>query len=152
MKYEVYQNLIATTNFLEYEFVSEGPKGFITKIIQFTQTDNPDIFNLSFGNKLANGELDDSAIDDNKDRNKILATVASNVRVFTDKHPQKWVFFTGSTPQRTRLYKMAISLNYFELALNFEIFGVQNDIEGFVIEPFDKKVNYFGFLIRKKLV
>lgn len=33
-------------------------------------------------------------------------------------------FFSGSTPERTRLYRMAISLNIEELEADFGIFGV----------------------------
>ncbi len=46
MKYEKYDDLIATIDFLEYEFISVGPKGKITKVVQFTPTNNPAIFNL----------------------------------------------------------------------------------------------------------
>jgi hypothetical protein len=152
MKYEKYDDLIATIDFLEYEFVSVGPKGNIAKVVQFTPTNNPAIFNLAFGNKKEDGSLDDLAKDGNKDRNKILATVVSSVHLFTAEYPAKWIFFSGSTPERTRLYRMAITLNFEELSVDFEIIGILKDLDAFVYVPFEKEVNYFGFLIRRKIV
>jgi hypothetical protein len=152
MKYEKYDNLIATIDFLEYEFMSVGPKGSIPKIVQFKPTNNPAIFNLAFGNKKEDGSLDDLAKDDNKDRNKILATVVSSVQLFTAEYPAKWIFFSGSTPERTRLYRMAIALNIEELSINFEIIGILKDLDSFVYVPFQIEVNYFGFLFRRKIV
>jgi hypothetical protein len=60
---------------------------------------------------LNNGELDDLVRNDNQDRNKILATIAVIVYEFTSIYPEKMVFFAGSTPERTRLYKIAITMN-----------------------------------------
>ena len=68
---------------LEFQFESEGPKGKIIKMVQFAQTQNKDIFNLAFGNLNDDGSIDDEATNDNKDRNKILATVAATVYKFT---------------------------------------------------------------------
>lgn len=44
-----------------YEFLSEGPKGKIVKLIQFTPTNYHDVFNLAFGDKDSNtGQIDDN--------------------------------------------------------------------------------------------
>jgi hypothetical protein len=150
MKYEKYTDLLITKDYLEYEFDSIGPKGQIPKIIQFTPTHDESIVNLAFGNKKEDGSIDDQARDDNKDRNKILATVASVVNVFCRVYPQKWILFTGSTPERTRLYRMAITLNYEELDVDFEIVGLLRDMDAYIDVPFEKGVNYFGFLVRLK--
>ncbi len=151
MNYEKYNNVSANSNFLKYEFNSFGPKGVIQKCIHFTETSNAQIFNLAFGNLLENGSIDDLAIDNNLDRNKILATVVSIIYEFSYHYPEKWVFFCGSTIERTRLYRMAITTNFEELSNDFEILGVIDDIElGFVYKPFQKGINYFGFLIKQK--
>jgi hypothetical protein len=152
MNYERYTDLIVTADYLEYHFISEGPKGAIPKIIQFRETNNTKIYNLAFGNKKSDGSIDDLAKDDNKDRNKILATVASAVKLFTAEFVNKWVFFSGSTPERTRLYRMAIALNLDELSIDFEIIGILKDMDSYVYVPFQREVNYFGFLIRNKKV
>lgn len=150
MNYEKYTDLLFTNDYLEYEFTSIGPKGHIPKIIQFTPTHDETIVNLSFGNKREDGSIDDMARNDNKDRNKILATVVSVVTVFCKVYPEKWILFTGSTPERTRLYRMAITLNYEQLAIDFEIVGLVRDMDAYIDVPFEKGVEYFGFLVRPK--
>lgn len=76
MKYEKYTNLNISEDLMETIFISQGPKGEIKKIIQFIETGSPGMYNLSFGNLLPDGNVDDFSKNDNKDRNKILATVA----------------------------------------------------------------------------
>lgn len=150
MKQERYENLSISNNHLEYEFSSIGPKGVILKIIQFTPTQNPLIANLAFGNKKEDGSIDDITRNDNKDRNKILATVFSALTIFFQTYPDKWVFFTGSTPERTRLYRIAITLNHYELEAEFEILGVLKHKNVYSDVPFEKGIDYFGFLIKRK--
>lgn len=150
MKQGRYENLSISDNYQEYEFTSVGPKGVILKIIQFTPTQNPLIVNLAFGNKKEDGSIDDLTRNDNKDRNKILVTVFSALTIFFQTYPDKWVFFAGSTPERTRLYRMAITLNYDELEAEFEILGVLRDRNRYLDAPFKKGTDYFGFLIKKK--
>lgn len=149
MKYEKYNELLVTSDYLVYEFTSVGPKGAIPKIIQFTPYKEA-IYNLAFGNKKVDGSIDDQSRNNNNDRNKILATVVSALKVFFDTYPNKWVYITGSTPERTRLYRMAITLNLDELSLDFEIIGTHTEEDTFNKEPFEKGVNYFGFLVRAK--
>jgi hypothetical protein len=150
MKYEKYTELFVTSDYLEYEFKSLGPKGTIHKIIQFTEAKFAAVYNMAFGNKLVDGSIDDLAIDNNKDRNKILATVVTILKIFFDHYPNQQVYFTGSTPARTRLYRMAITLNLEELNSDFEIVGTLSDSDIPNNAPFTKGVNYFGFLIRSK--
>jgi hypothetical protein len=35
--------------FVIYEFVSEGPKGSIKKIVEYTETSTENVYNLGFG-------------------------------------------------------------------------------------------------------
>ncbi|NII26992.1 hypothetical protein HB364_18015 [Pseudoflavitalea sp. X16] len=150
MNYERYTELEISSDALEYKFISRGPKGDIPKIIQFKATYIPNMYNLAFGDLSHDGSIDDLVVNNNKDRNKILATVTSAVYEFTSKFPENGVFFTGSTPERTRLYRMAIALNYGELVADFEIFGIIRDMNTFLDVPFEKGVDYFGFLIKRK--
>jgi hypothetical protein len=150
MKYEKYTELFVSIDYLEYEFTSIGPKGAIPKKIQFITTQDETIFNLAFGNKKNDGSIDDLARVDNKDRDKILATVAMSLKIFFDKYPDKTVFFTGSTPERTRLYRMAITLNLEELTTEFDIVGTLTDKNTSNNAPFEKGIHYFGFVVRPK--
>ena len=152
MNHDRYIDLQVTNDYLEYEFMSIGPKGAISKVIQFTPTRDETIFNLALGNKKKDGGIDDMARDDNKDRDKILATVVSVLRIFFAAYPEKWIFFTGSSPERTRLYRMAITLNYETLSTDFEIVGLLRDMDAFLDVPFERGIDYFGFLVRLKNV
>ncbi|BAV05605.1 hypothetical protein SAMN05421788_108250 [Filimonas lacunae] len=151
MKYEKYEGLLVSSDFLEYEFNSTGPKGIIPKAIKYESTPNDNIYNLAFGTPTPEGSIDDETVNDNKDRNKILATVAHSVTLFCGEHPNKWIHFSGSTVERTRLYRMAISVNLEELSENYEILGILKDTESYVSIPFQRGLNYFGFLIKKKI-
>ncbi|MBO9205018.1 MULTISPECIES: DUF6934 family protein [Niastella] len=150
MKYERYQELLVSSDFLEYEFMSIGPKGDILKIIRFTYMDDEAILNLELGNKNADRSIDDLARDNNKDRDKILATVVEALKVFFDQYPGKWVFISGSTPARTRLYRMAITLNLEELSTEFEIIGALTERSTYKEGTFQKGINYFGFYVQRK--
>ena len=150
MKYEKYNELLVTSDYLVYEFTSVGPKGAIPKIIQFTPSEDESIFNLGFGNKTYDGGIDDQSRDNNNDRDKILATVVASLKVFFDMYPNKCVYFTGSSPERTRLYRMAITLNLDELSIDFEIIGKLTENNTFRDVPFEKGIDYFGFLVRSK--
>lgn len=149
MNYERYTDLEISSDKLEYQFISYGPKGNFPKIIQLKKTPMLNVFNLAFGNLNKDGSIDDLTVNDNKDRNKILATVASVIYEFTLGN-DNLIFFAGSTPERTRLYRMAITINFEALSIDFEIFGVLKAVEAFVDVPFEKGVNYFGFLIKRK--
>lgn len=95
--------------------------------------------------------LDDSIITNNGNRNKILATVASSVYIFTEKYPKKMVFFKGSALARTRLYRRALSINLEELSETFIIFGsIKNELGNVNSVPFKSNGDFFGFIIKRK--
>ena len=130
-----------------FEFISEGPNGRIAKLVQFTLTNLKDIYNLAFGDKDAeNGKINDLAVSNNNDSEKVLATVVATVYAFTESRPNTWVYATGSTATRTRLYRMGIAKYLLEVKSDFEIFGELNDRW----EAFKKGEDYLGYLVRRK--
>ncbi len=148
MKLPKYQ-LTSGEELLSYEFISEGPKGIIRKRIQFTLINRDDVYNLAFGDKdTVTNEMDDMAISNNGDSEKVLATVISAVYAFYDKHPGAWVFAAGSTSARTRLYRMGITKYYNEIQNDFEVYG-QTDGEW---ELFEKSKVYSAFLCCQKIL
>jgi len=156
MNYPKY-GLTSNNDFTVFKFISTGKNGIITKIIKFTKTNNEFVFNLGFGDKsiLATDKdlvVDDIAISNNGDRNKILATIANAVFVFTKNYPERYVYFTGTTSVRTRLYRMVISNNFKELSSVFHIFGIVHDQKSNKNEAinFDHGKNFIGFLIKRK--
>ena len=73
MKVEKY-NLKTSSKGKRYEFISEGPKGAIRKLIEFQATHDLGLFNLAFGDKdPQTGEMDDLSVSDNGDMEKVLA-------------------------------------------------------------------------------
>jgi hypothetical protein len=80
--------LKSVSNFLVFEFISEGPKGNITKLVKYNKTNLKDLYNLAFGDKSNDtGLIDDRVISNNGDADKILATVVKTVFTFTDQFP-----------------------------------------------------------------
>jgi hypothetical protein len=133
--------------FTIFEFVSEGPKGIIRKLVQFQQTNEPGLYNLAFGDKQEDtDEIDDLSISDNGDSEKVLATVVSALYAFFDKNPHAFVYATGSTKARTRLYRMGITRFYKEMKEDFYLFGqIEDDFFEFEIG-----IDYQGFLAQRK--
>ena len=136
----------AYEDLLEFEFISEGPKGQITKLVQFLKIDE-NVFNLAFGDKKeGENDIDDKIITDNKDSQKVLATVAATVLAFTEKYSQAWIIASGSTQSRTRLYQIGISTNYEELQQYFNVYGYYK--QRWV--KFQKNVIYDAFAVKRK--
>lgn len=131
-----------------FEFISEGPKGKIQKIIQFTIVDqNNYVYNLAFGDKdYLTGEIDDKIVTDNGDSEKVLATVVAAVYAFCNFFPNALIYAAGSTSARTRLYKIGIN-KYFDIVeADFEIYGeTKNDWEQYI-----KGKNYRAFVVQRK--
>ena len=114
-----------------FEFISEGPKGNILKGVYYSKVavkGFKNIYNLAFGDKiLDSGDIDDLIVTNNQDHEKILATVAYTVIVFTKRHPKAQIIIQGSNSARTRLYQIAISKYFEEISEIFDIQGLIND-------------------------
>jgi hypothetical protein len=95
----------------------------------------------------ADGTIDDNVITDNQDRNKILVTVAKTAFNFIERYPDRYIYFTGSTPARNRLYRMAITVYLEELSKVFWLWGL---FENNDFELFEKQRMYTGFLAKRK--
>lgn len=147
MKYQRYE--YQTEDELHYfEFTSIGPKGKIKKILEYTKLSVENIYNLGFGDYDKEGNrIDDKIVTNNSDILKVFATVVSTVYAFTSKYPECWVFATGSTEVRTRLYRMGITNNLAELQTDFLVYGMKMDesLEEFIIGE-----DYLGFLVTRK--
>lgn len=152
LKYDLYRNSDTTI----FEFKSTGKNGEITKVIVYSATQSEEIYNLAFGDLIFNGFqnkyiLDESIVTNNGDRDIILGTVAISVYIFTEKYPEKMVFFKGSTIARTRLYRRVIKINLEELSETFVIFGaMKNEVGNVISVPFKPNEEFFGFIIKRK--
>lgn len=138
--------LSAESSLAVFEFVSIGSKGRIKKLIKFSETHLEDVYNLGFGDKIEKtNEIDDLAISNNDDSEKVLATVVSAIYAFTDKKPEAWIYATGSTKVRTRLYRMGINKHYDKVVKDFEIYGLKDD----QWINFEKDIDFGAFVVRR---
>ena len=132
---------------MEFEFISSGPNGDIIKVIQYTPTNIPNVYNLGFGDKNNNtGDISDSITSNNGDREKVLSTVAYTTLEFLNKYPNYSVLAVGLTPARTRLYQIGIMKNLSEISDEISILGLYND--NWI--PLKKGLNFDAFLASKK--
>ena len=129
-----------------FEFTSIGNKGNISKLIKFSETTLKGFYNLAFGDKnLLTGEIDDKVVSNNGDSDKVLATIVSAVYAFTEKENEAWVYETGSTAARTRLYRMGITKYIDKVRQDFEVYGLLNG----EWEDFQKEIDYTAFLVKR---
>lgn len=146
MKVEKY-HLKSGTEFTRFEFISEGPKGAIRKLIEFQNTNNPDVYNLAFGDyNSTTQEIDDLSVSNNGDTEKVLGTVVAAVYAFLNEYPEVYVYATGSTKARTRLYRMGITKFYDQMNKDFYLYGQVGD--DFV--EFEIGIEYEGFLAQRR--
>jgi hypothetical protein len=139
-------SVVSDNDHTAYEFLSEGPKGTIKKVV-FYQEIGKNIFNLAFGDWDEGGQkINDKIRSNNSGLRKVLATVASTVIDFMKYHPDAMILAQGSTPARTRLYQMGILAAWDEISQSF-------DLEGFSEgewEPFEEGENYEAFALKAK--
>jgi len=139
--------LKAEKSLMVFEFISEGYKGEIPKLIMFSETSVKKIYNLAFGDKnIETNEIDDIVVSNNGDSEKVLATVVAAVHTFTDNYPEMWVYATGSSKARTRLYRMGIAKYFDDIKQNFFIFGLRDG----EWNDFEKDVDYTAFIVKRK--
>lgn len=92
------------------------------------------------------GDIDDHVVSNNGDSEKVLATVVASVYAFANEHPDAWVYATGSTKARTRLYRMGITKYLDEVSENFKIYGLREN----EWEAFERDIEYDAFLTKYK--
>jgi len=111
-------------------------------------TGTKNVYNLGFGDfDEDTGEISDLSVTNNGDSLRVLATVASTVYAFMKKYPDAWIFVTGSTSARNRLYRMGISNNLDEISTDFFVYGYTSDG---LWEVFTAGAAYEAFLLTKK--
>lgn len=143
-------NISFDSDFINFKFDSIGFKGVIPKLVLFQKiSENPDIYNLAFGDlDEKTSEIDDKIITNNGDSEKVLFTVVSIIYVFVHKYPDAWIVLEGSSKSRTRLYQIGISKYLEEIKIDFAVFGLIG--ENWLI--FEKNQKYEAFLIQKKRI
>ncbi|RFM33705.1 DUF6934 family protein [Chitinophaga silvisoli] len=134
-----------------FRFDSEGPNGTIKKMVKYVDlgklNDGTQILGLGFGDSIEKQDsYNDTAISNNADRDKILATVASTVLDIMERLGNVVIYAEGATPARTRLYQMRINANKADIDSHLDILGKSKT--GW--EDFRPGVNYSAFVAKKK--
>ena len=132
---------------LLFEFESVSDTKTIKKVIAYELVNESQmIFNLSLVDKDENGSVSDMVVSNNRDMEKVLATVIQTLPIFFAEFEGSRIYFSGSTPVRTRLYRIVIAKFYQYFEREYSIFGFVSQ----VAEPFEQGRNYEAFLISKK--
>ncbi len=146
MNIPVYEVSIST-NRLRYEFISQGVRGQIRKIVDYTYFEPLNWWNLGFGDlDSSTGQISDTIISDNGDGRKVMATVARTLLSFLVTHPTETIIFLGSDDRRMRVYHRIIANYQDEFASLLAITGLTHDgLE----QPIETDKQYIAFIVRK---
>jgi len=136
--------------FERYIFTSIG-KSKIIKLVDFSATQTPNMYNLGFGDLLPDGSIDDKVNSNNGDIVKVLATVAQIVIDFTRQFPEFKIIFIGTTKERNRLYARILKMYYEEFCQDFKItalIGSAGKLNEIDFDPRSDHI-YFGFFVKR---
>lgn len=132
----------ASEDYLFYYFESRSEERTIPKAVQFEKI-GADIYNLGFGDLHEGHDFNDVVTSNNGDMRKVMATVVQIVIVFLSAYPNQQVYFAGSSPSRTRLYRAILSR---EAEHWSEVFDIKGIVKG-KPEPFQSSMHCEAFLI-----
>lgn len=134
-----------------YKFLSTE-KLSIEKVVKFDTTALPDIFNMEFGDLMADGSIDDTANSNNGDMAQVLATLVAILKDFLFQYPDATVYFKGSTLSRMKLYNRILKTHHKMFTREYIITAYIDDnsilYDEVVYDPNMTK-NYEGFLIKR---
>jgi uncharacterized protein DUF6934 len=134
-----------------FEFVSNGKRPLLKRVILTETEHNSNIYNMALGTVLKSGVVDYTDESNNGDIVELLSTVVCCVKIFTENFPGKTVFFKGNTTQKIRVYYEILRRNIDQFSIDFNIFGM-DIIDGHtVVTGFDADKKYSGFFVKRKL-
>jgi hypothetical protein len=131
---------------LRFRFTSISSEKTVEKVISFSKTQFDGIYNLALLDILTDGSESDMVQTKNKDMEKVLATVFRAMEIFFKNYPNFGIAFSGSTPQRTRLYRIAITRELESTLKLFDIMGVKDGL----LYLFEPNVEFDAFLFTLK--
>jgi hypothetical protein len=130
-----------------FEFESISPLKIVKKVVEFSEFDVGNLFNLALFDVSEDGKFSDISVSDNGDMENILSTVIQTIQVFLALHPKAKVLFMGSTKSRNRLYRAVIAKYFHATERIYEIHGITD----WKNEPFEKNKDYDAFMIFLKI-
>lgn len=156
MKQQPYE-INSTEDLSTYVFVSSGRRGDIFKVVQFTHLlieASPNRYNIALGDWVQD-KVDAENITNNGDIKKVMMTVGAIILYYTNHFPEREIFVSGSTRERSRLYQMLVSNNLKEIEVNFKVYGIRYLKDRSVelaryAESFKKNETYGAILVIRK--
>lgn len=137
-----------------FSFESTGVSTVVKIVTVQKLVEGKSFYNLAFGNLVHEGEevyIDDKALNQNKDGNKVLNTVFACLLLYLDQYPTSQIVFFGNTEVKNNLYKRKISTRLSELGKYFNVLGGMVNIE-LENETYDETIKYGNGKSRKKSV
>ncbi len=151
MNFPIYKDIYNSRDWMTFQFESNGPKGRIWKVIQFTRMRKRGYYNLALGDWNGGDDLDFETVTHNGDREKVLGTAAVAVFAWTERYPRRKILIQGSNAVRTRLYRMAINKAWNELNKVFLIRGLgRNEANKLVISAYDPKKIFEAYIVQRR--
>ncbi|MCL2098563.1 MAG: hypothetical protein FWH23_07400 [Bacteroidales bacterium] len=144
MGYNIDRYEIFADSSFDYYFFSEGPNGKIKKQVCFRETDLKNYYQLNFGDVIE-GNIKEDVVSDNKDTDKVIATISWILFRFVQQSPSRHVRFSGLTVSRKRLICRWMSQNYDKIIQYAHIYGYRQD----KWEKFYPNRYYGAILIKK---
>lgn len=130
---------------VRYQFQSVSSQKIVQKVVLFTETERPEVYNLALLDLLDAGVLSDITVTDNRDMKVVLATTIQIAADFLSRNSGKVITFTGSDDRRTRLYRILLNRELDRIQQAFVILGEMNH----QIEIFQPNRPYSRFYILK---
>jgi hypothetical protein len=132
----------------QYYFFDSIGKTSIPKAVGYIlRNSDARLVELVFGDLIDNESIDVMNVSNNQDLPLVIGTVIFTLIDYLEGFPDNIVYFRGSTPSRTRLYRAIITKNLIQSELSYQIFGILDD-ENF--ELFNPNHHYQGYIIRNK--
>ena len=131
---------------LYFEFSSVSSARTIEKAVVFSPFYLANRYNLLLADIKEDRSLCDVTVSNNHDLDKVMSTVAHCIAAFFERYPNAEIHIEGSTPSRTRLYRIIFSRELSRIPENYEIYGAI----GSKTEPFRQNENYTSFLLKHK--
>ncbi|GAB2565985.1 DUF6934 family protein [Spirosoma areae] len=121
-------------NGLVYAVESTSSKRTIQKYVIFTLI-KPSCYNLALVDLDEDGQLSDTTISNNQDMERVLSTVIQIIATSLKENMGTEVVFSGSTPERTRLYRLIINKYSGEVANTMLVHGVLANQKREIFQP-----------------
>ncbi len=107
-----------------FTFNSIGPERVVVKVVQFTRVEE-NLYNLGLAD-FEYGKLQFTETSNNQDIVKVIGTVATIVRGFTEKYPEREVLIQGEI-RRMKLYNLVFQRRWNEIEPEFYVWGLEEN-------------------------